>query len=119
MICMLDFFMLDIKDMESFQKTISLPFVNQKRVANNPLHQNVEAFQETFNFQATFYYKNSFYLKPIEQILKRKKPVWLVFANGEAYKVLVTDIEIIKSYFNKRGQPIKQDIKFTIEVFYE
>lgn len=119
MICMLDIFMINIKDMESFQKTISLPFVNQKRVANNPLHQNVEKFSETFNFQATFYYKNSFYSKPIEQRLKRKEPVWLVFANGEAYKVVVTSIEVVKSYFNRNGNEIKQDIKFTIEAFYE
>ena len=119
MICMLDSFIIDIKDMESFQKTISLPFVSQKRVANNPKHQSVEEFSESFNFEATYYNKNSFYTKAVEQRLKMKKPVWLVFSNGEAYKVLVTDIEIIKSYFNKRGQAIKQDIKFTIEVFYE
>ncbi len=119
MICLLGLFPLDIKDIESFQKSISLPFVNQKRVANHPLHQNVEKSSETFSFEATFYYKNTFYLKPIELIVKQKKPVSLVFLNGEVYKVVVTNLEIVKSYFNKNRQAIKQDIKFTIEVFYE
>ena len=119
MVCLIDLFPLDIKDMESFQKSISLPFGNQKRVANHPLHQNVEKFSETFSFEATFYYKNTFYLKPIELIAKQKKPVSLVFLNGEVYKVVVTNLEIVKSYFNKNRQAIKQDIKFTIEVFYE
>jgi len=118
-ICMLDVFVLNIKDMSSFQKTISLPFASQKRVSNYHLYQNLEKFAESFSFEATFYYKNSFYLKPIEQRLKRKKAVWLVLSNGEAYKVFVTNIEIVKSYFNKNAQAIKQDIKFTIEVCYE
>ena len=72
MICLLDLFSLDIKDMESFQKSISLPFVNQKRVANHPLHQNVEKFSETFSFEATFYYKNTFYFFHIYSLEIRK-----------------------------------------------
>lgn len=120
MICMLDSFIIDIKDMESFQKTISLPFVSQKRVANNPKHQSVEEFSEFFNFEATYYNKNSFYTKAVEQRIKMKKPVWLVFSNGEAFRVVVSNMEVVKSYFGKGGStPLKQDVKFTIEVYYE
>ena len=49
-----------------------------------------------------------------------KKPVWLVFSNGEAFRVVVSNMEVVKSYFGKGGStPLKQDVKFTIEVYYE
>ncbi len=119
MICMLDSFIIDIKDMESFQKEISMPYATQRRAANNPLHQNIEKFSEAYNVEATFYKKNSLFSKPIEFILKMKKPVWLVFSNGEAYKVVVPNMTIVKSFFSNGGRTLVQVIKFSIEVYYE
>lgn len=118
MICMIDTFLLHIDESESFSKKISLPFAVQKRVANHQVHQNSELFSESFSFEANFYNKKRDYLKPLETKIKEKKPLWIVFGDGEALEIVITSMELVKSFFDEYGSPLKITMKIEAEVYY-
>lgn len=119
MICMIDDFLFDIDSSESISKKISLSFGKNARLGNSIHHQAVGKYDESFSFEASFYNKKRDFLKSFEEKIKEKKPLWIVFGDGRGYEIVISEVELVKSYFDANGSPIKQTIKLTCEVYYE
>lgn len=119
MICMIDDFLFDMKDGESIAKKISLSFAKNARLGKSVHHQAVGSFDDTFTLEVIYYNKKRDHLEDFEEKIKEKKPLWMVFGDGVGHKVLIPECEIVKSYFDGNGSPIKQELKLAIEVYYE
>ncbi|MBE0491099.1 MAG: phage tail protein [Sulfurospirillum sp.] len=119
MICMIDDFYFDIKESESIAKKLSLPFAKNARLGKSVHHQAIGLYDESFTLEVVYYNKKRDYLKYFEAKIKAKKPLWMVFGDGVGHRVLVSECEIVKSYFDANGSPLKQELKLSIEVYYE
>jgi len=119
MVCMLDEYSFELRNVETTQKKLKLHYAKHERIGNHPAKFAVGKWEESFDLDATFYHKSRSFLTQFEEIAKRKKPVWLVFPTGEALRVTIEEISITKSYFDESGSPLRQDIKLTLEGYYE
>lgn len=118
MICMIDEFLFDLNSSENISKKISLSFAKNTRLGNSVHHQAVGNYDESFSFEASFYNKKRDFLENFETKIKEKKPLLMIFGDGIGYEIVVNEIELVKSYFDTNGSPLKQTIKLTIEVYY-
>ena len=116
---MIDDFLIDMKNSESVSKKLSLGYAKNSRLGNHIHHQNVGLYDESFEVEATFYNKKRSLFDDFETKIKEKNPLLLTFGDGRSYEVVIVQCEIIKSFFDDNGSPIKQEIKLSIEVYYE
>lgn len=119
MICMLDNYSFELLNVEEVKKKITFGWSKHQRLSNHPKKQAVGKYEESFEIEAVFYKKKRSFLVDFEDMAKEKKPLWLVFPTGEALEVIISEVELTKSYFDDAGSPLKQVINFKMEVFYE
>jgi len=119
MICMLDDFEFELTDIESLTKKIEYSYAKHERIGNSPAKFAVGRWNEEFSFSAVFFLERQDLMHSFEKMAEKKIPVWLVFPFGKSYKVIVKSIEIIKSLFDDQGNPVKQEINLTLEVYYD
>lgn len=119
MVAMLGDYIFDIKEVESVKKEISFHYARKERLQNHPSTQSVGRWSESFSFEAVIYNKSGLSAAVFEEMAMQKTPVWFVMLSGEALEVTIDDIEITRSYFDASGQPVKQEVSFKLEAYYE
>jgi len=123
MVCMFDNgydqYIFEIVDVESVQKQMKFNYARSARIGNNPFTQAVGAWEENISFTATLYYDQFFTVTFFEEMAKQKTPIWFVMLSGEALEVTVDQLSTTKTWFDFSGNPIKQEIVFTLEAYYE
>jgi len=119
MVCMLGYYIFDIIDVESVKKQISFNYARKERLQNHPSTQSVGLWNESFSFDAVIYNKGGLSVTVFEDMARMKEPVWFVVPSGEALEVTINDLEINRSYFDSAGNPVKQEVTFKLEAYYE
>lgn len=118
MVCMLGFYIFDINDVETIKKQIQYKYSKKERIGNHPYTQAVGKWNEKIDFDAVLYYdKASAFI--FQKMAEQKIPVWFVMLSGEALEVTIDDITIKRSYFDQGGQPLKQEVSFVLEAYYD
>jgi len=119
MVCMLGYCIFDITDVESVKKQVSFGYVRKDRLQNHQSTQSVGLWNESFSFDAVIYNEDGLNTMVFEDMARAKEPVWFVMPSGEALEVTINDIDITRSYFDGGGRPVKQEISFKLEAYYE
>lgn len=121
MLGLLDFYVFEWNT-NGYQKLTNKLHCNYesiKRIGNNPKHQSVNGYDESWDLEGTLILKGLYTLDPLKILAKLKKPVTLILPNDPLiYRVVIVDIEISKDIFMKHGEEVRKKFKVNLERYY-
>jgi len=116
-LCKLGDFKFTEKEISNINEIENYPFAEIKRVANNPLYQNIQKEYQEFEIKGWYLLKSNNIFESLKQIAREKKPIRFTTIQGSV-KVIITSISVGRKIFIKGGA-IKQEFSIKLKRYYE
>ncbi|MEO1927471.1 MAG: phage tail protein [Nautiliaceae bacterium] len=116
-LCKLGDFAFTEKEVDNITEIENYPFAEIKRVANNPLYQDIQKENQEFEIKGWYLLKSNNIFETLKQTAREKKPIRFTTLQG-SIKVVITSISIGRKKFIKGGA-IKQEFSIKLKRYYE
>jgi phage protein U len=117
MLCKLGDFTFTKTEISNINEIENYPFAEIKRVANNPLYQDIQKENTEFEIKGWYLIKSNNIFESLKRIARKKEPIRFTTMQGSV-KVIITSINIGKKIFIKGGA-IKQEFSIKLKRYYE